>query len=99
MHGSNILGPPINQRCLCSTHSGDFAFRAPDGTFDIVFGAPGHLSVIIPGARIKSSQVLTIPELTLPFGDANGDGKIDIMDLSIAANNFGRTVEEVTPPQ
>lgn len=78
--------------------SGDFAFLAPDGTFDIVAAAPGHLSAIIPGARINSTQVLTIPELTLPFGDANGDGKIDIMDLSMAASNFGRTTEVVTPP-
>ncbi len=77
---------------------GHFALLAPDGTFDIVIGAPGHLSLIIPAAQIKSGQVLNVPELTLPFGDANGDGRIDILDLSMAAGNFGRTAEQVTPP-
>ena len=31
-------------------------------------------------------------------GDANGDGRIDILDLSLAAGNFGRTTEELTAP-
>lgn len=77
---------------------GAFTLLAPDGTFDIVIGAPGYLSMILPDAQIKSGQVLNVPELTLPFGDANGDGRIDILDLSLAAGNFGRTTEELTAP-
>ncbi len=41
---------------------------------------------------------MTVPELTLSFGDSNGDGRIDILDLSIAAGNFGVTVKELSPP-
>ena len=48
--------------------------------------------------EIKSGQVVTVPELTLPFGDANGDGRIDILDLSIAAGNFGTRVQELELP-
>jgi hypothetical protein len=42
--------------------------------------------------------VLDIPEMTLPFGDANGDGRIDILDLSTAGANFGDVTQSVTLP-
>jgi hypothetical protein len=54
--------------------------------------------VRVPNTQINPGEVLNLPELTLPFGDANGDGKIDILDLSIAASNFGATVVDVAPP-
>jgi hypothetical protein len=68
---------------------GGFSFRWGGGPADIWIKAPGHLSVVISKADVASGQVLTVPELTLPFGDANGDGRIDVLDLSIAATNFG----------
>jgi hypothetical protein len=77
---------------------GNFKFTAPSGAFDIIIQAPGHIPVLIPNAQVSPGGALTVPELTLPFGDANGDGKIDILDLSIAANNFGETSQEVTLP-
>ena len=52
----------------------------------------------LPNVEINSGQVVTVPELTLPFGDANGDGRIDILDLSMAAGNFGATVLELELP-
>jgi hypothetical protein len=78
---------------------GNFKFTAPSGAFDIIIQAPGHIPVLIPNAQVSPGGALTVPELTLPFGDANGDGKIDILDLSVAANNFGETSQEVTLPQ
>lgn len=79
-------------------HDGSFRFLAPSGTFDILIDAPGYVPVRVPNTQIDPGEVLNLPELTLPFGDANGDGKIDILDLSIAASNFGGTVVEVAPP-
>jgi hypothetical protein len=54
--------------------------------------------VRVPNVTINPGEMLTLPELTLPFGDANGDGRIDILDLSIAASNFGEMVVDVAPP-
>lgn len=77
---------------------GRFQFLIPNGTYDFMIQAPGYVPVRIPVASIKSGEVITMPELTLPFGDANGDGRIDILDLSMAAENFGATVTEVRLP-
>lgn len=77
---------------------GSFRVMSPSGSFDILLHAPGYVPVRIPGAQIDPGQMLTLPELTLPFGDANRDGRIDILDLSMAASNFGDSVVEVPPP-
>jgi hypothetical protein len=78
--------------------NGGFRFSVLSGTFDILIKAPGYVPVRVPNAQISPGEVLNLPSLTLPFGDANGDGKIDILDLSIAASNFGETVVDVPPP-
>ncbi|MBM3941421.1 MAG: hypothetical protein FJ316_00560 [SAR202 cluster bacterium] len=77
---------------------GSFSFPWPGGVLDIGIHAPRHLSVIAPGISVAPNEVLTIPELTLPFGDANGDGRIDILDLSIAAANFGSKTGPLPKP-
>jgi hypothetical protein len=77
---------------------GSFRFMASSGTVDIIIQAPGHIPILIPNTQINPGDTLSIPELTLPFGDGNGDGKVDILDLSRAADNFGETTEEMTLP-
>lgn len=78
----------------------DGAFRAaaPSGFQDIYIRAPGYIPALISRVNINPGELLTIPELTLPFGDANGDGRVDILDLSIAAGNFGSTLRRLPPP-
>ena len=70
----------------------------PSGVQDLYLRAPGYVPVLIPGANINPGELLTIPELTLPFGDANGDGRVDILDLVIAGNNFGDTMRRLPAP-
>ena len=77
---------------------GRFNLLLPEGTYDISIWSPGYIAVNLPNVAIQSGQVLTVPELTLPFGDANGDGRIDILDLSMAAGNLGATVQELELP-
>jgi hypothetical protein len=77
---------------------GSFRVSVASGTFDIVIDAPGYIPVRVPDVQISAGEVLILPEQTLAFGDANGDGRIDILDLSIAASNFGETVSDVAPP-
>ena len=47
---------------------------------------------LVPG------DVLTIPGLTMVFGDANGDGVIDVQDLAIGASNLSETSEDLQLP-
>lgn len=77
---------------------GGFSFPWSGGPADIVIKAPGYLSVVVSRAEVAAGAVLTVPELTLPFGDANGDGRIDVLDLSIAAANFGEATRQIPPP-
>ena len=78
----------------------DGSFRAaiPSGVQDLYIRAPGYVPVLIPEANINPGELLTIPELTLPFGDANGDGRVDILDLVIAGKNFGDKTRRLPPP-
>jgi hypothetical protein len=77
---------------------GGFSFPWGGGPADIWIRSPGHLPVVIPQADVASGKILTVPELTLPFGDANGDGRIDVLDLSIAAANFGGATSPMPLP-
>ena len=80
--------------------SGSSSFTVDPGPHDIQIRAPGYLPVDIvspSGSNIVlgSGDVLTIPELTMVYGDANGDGAIDVRDLALGGRSFGETPEEL----
>ena len=77
---------------------GRFRAAVPSGVRDIYISAPGYVPVLVRRANINPGELLTIPELTLLFGDANGDSRVDIVDLSIAASNFGATIRQLPAP-
>ena len=77
--------------------NGTFQEEIPPGS-DIYIRAPGYLSALIPNVNAKSADPVKIPALTLPYGDVNDDGRIDIYDLSTAAGNFGSTFHELPSP-
>ena len=97
---SSSLGAYVQARG--NTHfvaaDGSLRITLSPGTFDLILDSPGYVPVRISGASIEPGETLTLPEMTLPFGDANGDGKIDILDLSIAASNFGVALVEMPAP-
>ena len=77
--------------------NGSFQVDVPLGS-DIYIRAPGYVSTLVSNIKGNPDVVVTIPALTLPFGDANGDGRIDIYDLSLAAGNFGNTIRRLPAP-
>jgi hypothetical protein len=77
---------------------GGYRITALSGVYDVLLDSPGYVPVRILNAPVGSGEVLTLPEVTLLFGDANGDGKVDILDLSIAAGNFGKILVELEAP-
>ena len=78
--------------------TGAYTIEATGGEVDIMVMAPGHVPVSIPRVQVETGEVLVIPELTLRFGDGNGDGTVDILDISMAAGNFGNSTKELTLP-
>ena len=88
----------VGGQTFFAQENGAFAATVPMGNYEMEIRAPGYVSVRITGIRLGFGGEVTIPQLTLPFGDANGDGRIDILDLSIAAGNFGATSKEYSLP-
>ena len=73
------------------------------GTYDLVVTKPGHLSYTVKNVEVGDTALdLTTMEgkpyqtITLLAGDVNRDGKINLTDLSIFKNNFGKTGSAVT---
>ena len=77
---------------------GSFHGMVPAGTLDLEVRAPGFLSVVMPGVLINPGETLTIPQVTLPFGDGDSDGTINIVDFAVVARNYGFTVHRMDPP-
>ena len=77
---------------------GSFHGMVPAGTLDLEVRAPGFLPVVMPGVSINPGETLTIPQVTLPFGDGDSDGTINIVDFAVVARNYGFTVHRMDPP-
>ena len=88
----------VGGQTFFAQENGAFDATVPMGNYEMEIRAPGYVSVRITGIRLGIGGKVTIPHLTLPFGDANGDGRIDIFDLTIAAGNFGATSKEYSLP-
>ena len=93
--GAHVI---VGGQTFFAQEDGAFDATLPMGNYEMEIRAPGYVSVRITGIRLGIGGEVTIRELTLPFGDANGDGRIDIFDLSIAAGNFGATAKKYSLP-
>ena len=74
---------------------GYFLIQRPAGNFDLTASAPGYLSHEIRRISVEPGDTLVLPVVTLPFGDVDGDGVIDIYDLAVAAGNYGQTASAI----
>ena len=97
---ANSLGSyvDIGGEITFADRRGYFEIQLPPGNFDLTASAPGYLSMTIRNIAPHPEGVLVIPTVTLPFGDGNGDGMIDIYDIALAAMNFGENAETTTLP-
>ena len=72
--------------------SGSFSFQ-PDGKCDVVFRAPGCLTVTVKD--VPGTGYYTFGTVELPQGDVNGDERINMQDLRIFLQNFNKTEEAI----
>ena len=77
--------------------NGSFDFLVAPGNHDIFIRAPGYVYVALLSVNLGQGADLVIPDITLPFGDANGDGKINGADLAHLGVNFGHSWQQITP--
>ena len=77
---------------------GYFLVQRPQGSFSLTASAPGYLSVTIPNLSLEPGETLALSPVRLRFGDADGNGVIDILDLTVAALNHGQVSETTSRP-
>ncbi len=85
----------IGSAVTFADRQGYFQIQRQAGSFDLTVMAPGYLSRVIDRINLEPGDVFVVPVVTLPFGDVDGDGAIDIYDLTVAARNYGRTAPGV----
>ena len=74
--------------------NGSFTFKdLPAGTYDVVIKCPACLNCAIQGI-VLSGEDVALASVSLVYGDLNGDQKINIADMGIFRQNFGKTAEK-----
>ena len=85
----------IGSQVIFADRRGYFVIQRPAGNFDLAIKAPGYLALEMYNLNVEAGEVLVVPAVTLSFGDADGNGVIDIYDLTVAAGNYGQTVADL----
>ena len=88
----------IGGRIAFADRQGNYVAQQPTENFDLTISAPGYLSVTFRNLVPEPEGVLVIPTVTLPFGDGDGNGVVDIYDIALAAMNFGESAGTATLP-
>ncbi len=72
-----------------------------NGTYDLVIIKAAHLTYTIKGVVVRDGNVdLSGRDITMPVGDLNGDGIIDVSDLNIIwnASNYNKQTSMAEDP-
>jgi len=87
--GAAVSASPGNVSVITAV-DGTFTLSGltPGQTYSLTASAKGYLSAARTGVAARSG-VVTVPSVTLHAGDANGDGLINIVDISAIASDFG----------
>jgi hypothetical protein len=89
--GPYIVGP-----------DGTFVLRSndthPNGVYRVVASYDRYLSSEASGITGSPGDVIGLPLTTLRAGDINGDGEINILDLTALSGNFGKTSPQAWGP-
>ncbi len=83
-------GSPVQTDTTAS--SGNFySLSLPSGTYSVTVGLGGYLASRTDGVVVTSGGVTNLPSRVLLGGDVNGDGTVDILDLSAIGAKYGLT--------
>jgi hypothetical protein len=86
----------LNGVSATTAADGSYSLAAAAGTYTMTFSHAAYLSqsIVVTGL---AGTTTTVPDVTLIAGDVNGDGLIDILDLSAVGSQFGST--SPSPPE
>jgi hypothetical protein len=81
----------VNGASATTDSAGDFTLSGVSGQVDVEARVPGYLFARRENVSVGSGDV-TLPVVTLPGGDANQDGLVNVQDGVIVSRNFGGNV-------
>ena len=73
-----------------SSPDGSFSLSPPAGTYTVTVGREGFLTAMKGAVVVEAGRVLRLPAVTLLGGDTDGNGVIDLPDVTLPAKNLGR---------
>ena len=76
-------------RGFSDPEDGSFEVQLTSGIYDVTVEKDGFLLATKIGVVVN--QNMTLPEVKLRWGDANGDGLIDVRDLVLSGRSLGKT--------
>ena len=88
----------VGDEVFFANSDGSYEFMVRGDAGQIALKAPGYVPIVVSNSQLEKGGSITLPTMTLLFGDANEDGVIDIYDITIAAQNFGETTRRLTDP-
>ncbi|MFQ5854039.1 MAG: hypothetical protein ACE5LU_00125 [Anaerolineae bacterium] len=77
--------------------SGTFRLNVPAGRFAVRASYPGHIAIEAPDVEVRVGEVTRLPATSLPAGDADRDGDVDLYDMVRCAIGLGRLVPATGP--
>jgi hypothetical protein len=92
--GINVTLLLLGQSVVTVTTGADGVFNftdVPPGNYVVQGSAPGHLTVQ-HDITVVAGPATDLGTHTLPAGDTNGDGKVDVADAGLIGANFGINV-------
>ena len=66
----------------------------PNGTYDITIKGSKSVRVLLPNILINGAA--SVPDVTLPGGNANGDNQVDVGDFGLLLNAYGAAAGDST---
>lgn len=88
----------VGEEVFFTDSSGSYEFMVRGDAREVVLRAPGYVPVVVNNRQLEGGGSVTLPTMTLLFGDSNADGVVDIYDITVAASNFGETTRRLTAP-
>lgn len=74
---------------------GTYILQVEPGTYTINISMPGYLAAHMTDVLLSSGDTLTV-DATLLAGDVNGDGIVDIFDLTLVGMNYQKTESPIS---
>ena len=85
---AELYGADVTLTPMAGSAFGSFTLpNVPSGTYDVWIKGAKNLAVLLPSAAINGA--VSLPNVTLPAGDADNNNAVNVLDFGILVNAYG----------